>query len=111
MKVDIKGALKGLSEAQLKMRAAAGIYAETAGKKLESTAKKDASWKDRSGQARETIEGGKVWRGDKCEIYLSGNKEYSPCLEFANEKKYAVLYPTVEKLSPEILKGMRNLFK
>ncbi|KGG81068.1 hypothetical protein Y919_02560 [Caloranaerobacter azorensis H53214] len=108
-KIDIARALRGLAEAETKMKAAVGVYADSAGKKMEAHAKQNAPWTDRTGQARQTIEGGHEWQGNKCIVYVAGNKEYSPYLEFANEKKYATLYPTVKKMAPEILKGMAGL--
>jgi len=37
-KIDIAGALKGLVEAEIKMKAAVGVYADSAGKKMEAHA-------------------------------------------------------------------------
>lgn len=108
-KVDISGALKGLVEAEVKTRAAIGIYANTAGKKLEAEAKKNAPWTDRTSHARQTIQGGHEWQGNKCKVLITGNKDYSPYLEFANEGKYAILYPTIKENSPQIIEGMKNL--
>lgn len=68
-------------------------------------------WKDRTGHARQTIQGGAEVTGDKTYIYVAGNKEYSPYLEFAHEKQYAVLWPAIEELSPEIMKGMEKLLE
>jgi hypothetical protein len=152
-KIDIAGALKGLVEAEIKMKAAVGVYADSAGKKLEAWAKnppyhekpgpkpteeeiimfktltkkgllknkktkidKNSSlgpvrykWEDHTSQARNTIQGGHEWKGNKCLIFVAGNTNYFPYLELAHEKKYAVLYPAVKTLSPEILKGMEGL--
>lgn len=108
--VNIAGALKGLTEAELKMRAAVGIYADSAGKKMEKEAKQNAPWTDRTAHARQTIQGGHEWHGSKCYAYVAGNEKYSSYLEFAHEKQNAILYPVVKKMSPEILKGMEGLF-
>ncbi|MCT4507938.1 MAG: hypothetical protein N4A48_04130 [Tepidibacter sp.] len=108
LNIDIQGVLKGLAESEIKMRAAVGLYANTAGKKLEGQAKKNASWTDRSAQARQTIQGGHEWQGNKCNIFIAGNKEYSPYLEFCNEGKHAILYPTIRENAPDIIEGMRN---
>ncbi|WFD12011.1 hypothetical protein [Tepidibacter hydrothermalis] len=108
-RMDITGALKGLAEAELKMKAAVGLYANTAGKKLEGYAKQNAPWTDHTAQARQSIQGGHEWQGNKCNIFVAGNKEYSPFLEFCNEGKYAILYPTVRNYSAEIILGMQNL--
>lgn len=108
-KFDIESVLTGLAEFELKSKAAIGLYADTASKKLESNAKQNANWIDRTGQARQTIQGGKEWEGDKCNVYVAGNTDYFPFLELCKDKQYAILQPTVNKLSPEILKGMSNL--
>lgn len=109
--VDIQGALKGLAESEIKMRAAVGLYADSAGKKLEAEAKQNAPWQDNSGDARRTITGGHEWQGDKCFTYVFGNMKYSPYLELCSEGNYAALYPAVKKLAPEILRGLSNLLK
>ncbi|NOH14871.1 hypothetical protein [Clostridium cochlearium] len=108
-KFDIEDVLNGLSEFEMKSKVAIGVYADTAGKKLEEHAKKNGPWIDRTGLARKTIEGGKEWEGDECIVYVAGNMEYSPFLELCNDKQYATLKPAVDKLSPEILRGMSNL--
>lgn len=107
--IDIKGILEGLSEFEIKSKVAVGLYGDTAGKKLEAEAKKEGPWTDRTGLSRKTIEGGKKWDGDKCAVYVSGNTQQFPFLELCNDKKYATLQPAVDKLSPEILRGMKNL--
>lgn len=108
-KFDIEEVINGLANFEMKSKAAIGLYADAASDKLESTAKKDALWTDRTGQSRQTIKGGKQWEGDKCNVYVAGNTRYFPYLELCNDKEYAILKPTIDKLSPEILKGMNNL--
>ncbi|WXR61231.1 hypothetical protein WG909_13150 [Peptostreptococcaceae bacterium AGR-M142] len=108
-RVDSSSFLRNIAKTELKLRAAVGLYAHTASKKLESSAKQNATWTDRTAQARQTIQGGYYWQGYKCFIYLAGNKNYSPYLEFCNEKKYAILYPTILKESSYIVKGFSNI--
>ncbi|MBV1816857.1 hypothetical protein ACIR03_02725 [Clostridium cochlearium] len=110
-KIDIESVLNGLSEFEMKSKAAIGVYADTAGKKLEEHAKKNAPWTDRTGLARKTIEGGKEWDSEKCIVYVAGNMEYSPYLELCNDKRYATLKPAVDKLSPEILNGLNKILE
>lgn len=111
IKTDISKALKSIAEVELKMKAAIGLYADTSAKKLESHAKNNASWTDRTALARKTISGGYEWKGNKCLIFVSGNTDYFEYLEFTNEKKYAILYPTINQLSPSIIRGMNNLLR
>lgn len=137
-KFNAEGLLKNLAnsgDVNKKMKAAAGVYCDSTGKKMAGQAKKDANWKDRTGNARQTIEGGFKWQNEnKCAAYVAGNMEYSPYLELShakgtsgddevgmevgtsfaqlelgNEGKYAVLRPTVRKLTPEFVAGMANL--
>ncbi|WPC42957.1 HK97 gp10 family phage protein [Clostridium sp. JS66] len=107
--IDIKDVLEGLLKFETKSKIALELYGDTAAKKLEAEAKKNASWEDRTGQSRQTIQGGTQQNGDNIDIYVAGNTEYFPYLELCNDKKYAILQPTVNKLSPKILKGMDNL--
>lgn len=94
-----------------KVRAAIGVYADTAAKQMEEDAKKNASWTDRTSNARNSIQGGFGWEGNKCKIALSANMDYSVYLELANEKKYAILVPTIQRNAPKIIKGYQKLVK
>lgn len=108
-RIDIQGALRGLAEAEIRTRAAVGLYGDTAGKKLEREAKQNASWTDRTAHARGTITGGGEWQGNKMVVHVEGNTSYFPYLEFCNSKRYAILYPTIQRLSPEIIRGMERI--
>lgn len=110
-KIDPSNLLKGLSDLDQRKHKAIDKYADAAGKKLKAEAKRNAPWTDRTGLARQTISSGKEWENDKCNIYVAGNQKYSPYLEFANEKKYAILYPTLKKLEYEIIQGMNKILE
>lgn len=92
------------------VKAAIGIYADTAAKKMEAEAKRNAPWTDRTSNARNSIRGYHTWQGKRCSIVLSGNMDYSPWLELSNEKKYAILLPTIKRNTPEVMKAYRRLF-
>lgn len=94
-----------------KQRAALGLYAHTAAKKMEAEAKRNKPWENRSGAAQNSIQGDFGWWGDKAIITLSGKVEHFVFLELAMEKRYAVLAPTVQKNAPEVLKGYQRLVK
>ena len=91
------------------VKAAIGVYANTAAKKMEGQAKRDGPWIDRTSNARNSILGNFGWRGSKAIITLSANMAYSPYLELAREKKYAVLVPTIQKNAPSILQGYKKV--
>jgi hypothetical protein len=120
-----------------KMKAAVGVHCDNYGEKMEGYAKNNVPWKDHTTHARTTIKGGFKWEDkSKCSAFVSGNMNYSPYLELAhakgkssddevgmkvapsfsqlelaNEGKYAILRPTVRKLTPEFIKDMANLLK
>ena len=96
-----------MAEFEVRARMALEVYGDTAGKKLEGEAKRSAPWIDRTGLSRKTIQGGSQWDGNKCIVYISGNTPQFPYLELCHDKKYAVLQPTINKMSPEILKGLK----
>lgn len=93
------------------MKAAIGVYAHTAAKKMEAQAKAKAPWVDRTSNARTSIQGGFQWQGNKATITLSGNMDYSVFLELSNAKKHAILVPTIQNMSPEVLKGYQRLVR
>lgn len=109
MKIDIEGVLNGLADLGTRTQVGMKVYGDSAGKKLESHAKNNASWTDRTGLSRKTIEGGSQMEGDKCVVYVAGNTKQMPFLELCNDKKYATLQPSIDALSPEILRGLNNL--
>ncbi len=108
-RIDTSGLLRGLSEAKLKTMFAVETYGKTAAMKLEQTAKQDAPWRDRTGIARQTITGVADWEGEKFRIGVAGNTNYFIYLELGRNKNFAVLWPTVTKMTPEILQGMARL--
>lgn len=108
-RVDIEGAVRGLSEAKLRTMFAVEKYGRVAAAKLEQVAKDEAPWQDRTGNARQTIAGVADWAADTFRVGIAGNMNYSVYLELANEKKYAILWPTINKMTPEILRGMGNI--
>lgn len=92
-----------------KVRAAIGVYADTAAKKMEAEAKRNAPWTDRTSNARNSIQGDFGWKGKRAVISLSGNMDYFVFLELAMEKRYSILVPTIEKHAKEILEGYRRM--
>lgn len=92
-----------------KLRAAVGVYANTAAKKMEADAKNSAKWTDRTGNARNSIIGDSSWVGYTCRIRLSGNVSYFVYLELAMQKRWAILVPTMEANAPSIVSGIGKL--
>lgn len=110
-KLDISDLLKKVGEHKVKVQEGLLVYGKTAGKKMEAEAKRNAPWTDRTTNARNSIKGDAEYKGAKVVISLSGNMDYSVYLEKANEGKFAILKPTVDKNSIEILKGLDKILK
>lgn len=92
-----------------KIEIAAEKYGKTVAAKLEGEAKENRPWRDRTAQARQRIKGRCEKEPGKLKIYLSHGVDYGVYLEFAHEKRYAIIYPTLRKEAPEVMSGMRGL--
>ena len=78
-------------------------YAQKKGLECEAYAKENAPWKNDTGLARSTIEGGAVELNEnQIAIYVAGNMEYSPFLEYRWNGKYQILRPTIWNLQNNI---------
>ena len=101
--------LRGLDNLQQRQ-----LYAlETAGKvgaaQMEQHAKSYAPWHDHTGDARGTIQGKCERREYGVRITLSSGVYYAMYLELAMGKKWAILWPTIAKLGPEVLRQIGRI--
>ncbi len=94
-----------------RVNSAIQLFGQTAAQKIEGEAKQNAKWTDRTANARNSIQGKFERKGSRAVIELSGNVDYFVYLELANEKKYAILVPTIEKNKDEILRTFGRLAK
>ena len=78
-------------------------YGKTAAALLQGEAQKNRPWMDRTAQARQRIKGYCVKTDTGVRIYLAHGVNYGVFLEFSNEKKYAIIYPTLRRKGPEII--------
>lgn len=76
---------------------------------MENFAKSNASWTDRTGDARRSIE--KVDKSDSqaIEFWLIIGVTYGIWLEIANQGKFQILRPTLTIFEPKIKKELRAL--
>jgi hypothetical protein len=102
---DASNLFKGLSELEEKAIKATELYANASGTKMANSAKTNAPWTDRTGNSRQTIDYNVQPKGTITEIQIRGNTPHFKYLELAHEKRFAILWPTIQKLSAEILKG------
>ena len=72
-------------------------------KRLAIHAQAHRPWTDRTGMARRGIHGRADFGGDQLKITVSGSVNYMVYLEFARKKKWAILWPTIEKKGQEAI--------
>jgi hypothetical protein len=74
---------------------------ETA-KEMQSYARENAPWKDRTGNARRGLTGS--WGVNQYVYYvkLAHSVEYGVYLELSNEKRFEIIAPTIQKFEPSL---------
>lgn len=88
------------------------VYGKTVSKELEAYAKSNRPWTDRTGEARENLKGDSEKISDeKVRCAISHGVDHGVFLEMCNERKYAILEPTIKAVSPKVLKGLDKIFK
>lgn len=102
---------KGIAETELKTKAALGLFADSTANKMESYAKSNYPWTPRSGRAHQSLYTDWCWRGNNIRVELGHGVYYGIYLEFCNEKRYAIIQPTLDAISPEVMKGLQNLMR
>ena len=110
-KFDTNSLIKGLAEREIKVRSSLGLYADTVSKKMEAHAKSSKPWIDRTGRAKQSLNSSWSWKGDVARVELSHGVDYGVYLEFCNEKKYAIIKPTIDKIGPEAIEGLNKILK
>lgn len=77
---------------------------------MENYAKAHRPWTDRTSQARQRLKGDiEHPNRDDWTIILSHGVDYGIFLEFAHERKYAIIDPTIKMKSSEVMRSFENL--
>ena len=77
---------------------------------FENYSKTHRPWTDRTGHARQRLKGTVEHpKNDEWTLVLSHGVDYGIYLEFAHEKKYAIIYPTIQVKSPEFMAAFEGL--
>lgn len=105
------GMLNGIADYELKVRLASEIFADSAGNKMQKEAKTKAKWIDRTGNSRQTIDHYIVNSATKTDIKIRGNTPHFKYLEFAMEKRYAILWPTVKRNMDTVIKAWAKVIR
>lgn len=111
IRIDASKLLASLESAETKSQVAIRMYAQEGAKKFENYAKNHRPWTDRTGHARQRLTGWVETMTNKVRIYIGHGVDYGVYLELCHEKRYAILQPTVNAMSQEVLKGYKELLR
>lgn len=79
---------------------------------LETEAKNNAPWNDRTGNARQGLNGfAEDVSATIVEIYLAHKMDYGVWLELKNSGRYAIILPTIEAHYKPIMKMLNQVFR
>ena len=85
-------------------------YGSTQAEQLEAIAKENKPWTNHTSHALQRLHGDCIRIDTGIRISLAHGVEYGVYLEFANEKRYAVIYPTLQHEAPGVMYGLQGLF-
>lgn len=112
VKFNTEGIRNNLKMLKKKNREAVLSHMQTMCKeRITPYAKKNAPWRDRTGNARRTLEATAKLKGrvvQNVEVTLSHGVWYGYRLETWFNKRYEIIWPTIRALSPEITRTYNN---
>lgn len=109
LKFDFSQVDSNMDKLQSKFDAAVKLLCENGAQKMEAYAKQHRPWKDQTGNARQRLKGSWSKEGSSYKIQIAHGVSYGVWLEFKNERRYAILKPTVEKVGyGEIIPAFNN---
>jgi len=86
------------------------LYAATKASVLEGKMKEKRPWTDRTGAAKADLKASVSMPDDETvRITLSHGVDYGIWLELANEKRFAIIAPTVREEGPRLVEGLQNI--
>lgn len=109
-KFDFSSLEEGMDQLPKKLEAGLDMYLSTKSKELESYMKSNRVWVDRTGLAKATLNASlSKPKPNTSRITLAHGVDYGLWLELANEKNYAIIYPTIKIKGPVVLEGLKNI--
>ena len=110
VRLEYNSLLNNMKLFQSKFDAAVSALCDNGAQKMEGYAKRNRPWHDRTARARQSLKGSWSKEGSGYKIQIAHGVTYGVYLEFKNERRYAILMPTVEKVGyGEILPAFKNL--
>lgn len=110
VRLEYNNLYKNMNSFKSKFEAVVSLLCDNGAQKMEAYAKQNRPWKDRTARARQSLKGSWSKEGSGYKIQIAHGVSYGVYLEFKNERRYAILWPTVEKVGyGEILPAFKNL--
>lgn len=100
LKFDVSDMVNRMAQIESKSEMAIRMMADTIATNMEADMKENAKWTDRTGNARRGLKGeaGRIAKGYR--VTLSYSVDYGFWLENANERRYAIIRPTINIAGP-----------
>lgn len=104
--------LEGLQGFDDRFEHAVAARLETSALMLQNYAKQNRPWKDQTGHARQRLtckvsrQGPKKYR-----LTLAHGVAYGAALEFKHNKKYAIIFPTLERKGPDVMRQFERMME
>lgn len=110
--MDISSLIEGLENLESEFIDDVMAYGELSAQRLESYAKRNRPWKDQTTDARKRLKGTAKRLPTVCRLQLAHGVPYGIWLEQANEKRFAIIMPTINIVgSEEIMPGLRKIME
>lgn len=109
--VDSDNLMVDLSELEKRFDAATRMLMQESGNKLSLSAKRNRKWTDRTADARTRLHASTRKTKTGYRIALHHGVDYGIWLEIANEKRFAIIEPTIRLNSQEIFNAFANLME
>lgn len=110
VRLEYQSVLNNMQKLQNRFDAAVEVLCNNGAQRMEAYAKRNRPWHDRTGRARQSLKGSWSKEGSGYKVQIAHGVTYGIYLEMKNERRYAILMPTVEKVGyNEIVPSFRNL--
>lgn len=112
MKFDLSKMEQGFERLAIRTDASVRVLAEQGATKMQNSAKANAKWETRTGQAKRNLKGDVATTLYGYRIILSHGVNYGIWLELANNKKYAIIPQTIRYVGTfEIMPAFNRLME
>lgn len=109
--IDMSEIQRKLSQKPAEIERATIAYGQTVASDLQGKAQQNRPWTDRTGQARQRLRGYVEKRDNVVRINLAHGVSYGEYLEYGNEKRYAIIEPTLRANERNIVDGWYRMVK